>query len=52
MNIYMVYTDAPANVDDVSEVVLKVGICLLAGTYVTKKDVKYIAETIKSAIVE
>ena len=46
-----VYKDAPAYVNGVSEAVFKVGMCLPAGPYVTDDDVRYIAETIKSAIV-
>ena len=46
-----VYSGAPAYVNGVSEAVFKVGMCLPAGPYVTDEDVKYIVETIKSAIV-
>ncbi|MBP5693776.1 MAG: aminotransferase class I/II-fold pyridoxal phosphate-dependent enzyme [Bacteroidales bacterium] len=35
----------------VSEALFKVGMCLPSGPYVTDEDVKYIVETIKSAIV-
>ena len=45
-----VYKDAPAYVNGVSEGLFKVGMCLPAGPYVTDEDVKYIVETIKSAI--
>ena len=45
-----VYKDAPAYVNGVSEAVFKVGMCLPAGPYVSDDDVKYIVETIKSAI--
>ena len=45
-----VYKDAPAYVNGVSEEVFKVGMCLPAGPYVTDEDVRYIVETIKSAI--
>ena len=45
-----VYKDAPAYVNGVSESLFKVGICLPAGPYVTDDDVRYIADTIKSAI--
>ena len=45
-----VYSGAPAYVNGVSEVVFKVGMCLPAGPYVSDEDVKYIVETIKSAI--
>ena len=47
-----VYKNAPAYVNGVSEAVFKVGMCLPAGPYVTDEDVKYIVETIKSAIVK
>ena len=33
-----------------SEAIFKVGMCLPAGPYVSDEDVKYIVETIKSAI--
>ena len=46
-----VYENAPAYVNGVSEAVFKVGMCLPAGPYVKDEDVKYIVETIKSAIV-
>ena len=46
-----VYKNAPAYVNGVSEAVFKVGMCLLAGPYVTDEDVKYIVEAIKSAII-
>lgn len=46
-----VYKNAPAYVNGVSEEVFKVGMCLPAGPYVTDEDVRYIVETIKSAIV-
>ena len=45
-----VYANAPAYVNGVSEAVFKVGMCLPAGPYVTDDDVRYIVETIKSAI--
>lgn len=45
------YKDAPAYVNGVSEALFKVGMCLPAGPYVTDDDVRYIVETIKSAIV-
>jgi len=44
------YKDAPVYVNGVSEALFKVGMCLPAGPYVTDEDVKYIVETIKSAI--
>ena len=40
-----------AYVNGVSEALFKVGMCLPAGPYVSDEDVKYIVETIKSAIV-
>ena len=46
-----VYKNAPAYVNGVSEEVFKVGMCLPAGPYVTDEDIRYIVETIKSAIV-
>ena len=46
-----VYKGAPAYVNGVSEALFKVGMCLPAGPYVTEDDVKYIVETIKSAII-
>ena len=45
------YKDAPAYLNGVSEELFKVGMCLPAGPYVTDDDVKYIVETIKSAII-
>ena len=46
-----VYKNAPAYVNGVSEALFKVGMCLPAGPYVSDEDVKYIVDTIKSAIV-
>ena len=46
-----VYKNAPAYVNGVSEAIFKVGVCLPAGPCVTDDDVKYIVETIKSAII-
>ena len=46
-----VYKNAPAYVNGVSEAMFKVGMCLPAGPYVKDEDVKYIVDTIKSAIV-
>ena len=40
-----------AYINGVSEEIFKVGMCLPAGPYVTDEDVKYIVDTIKSAIV-
>ena len=45
-----VYKNAPSYVNGVSEAIFKVGMCLPAGPYVSDEDVKYIVETIKSAI--
>lgn len=45
-----VYKDAPAYVNGVSESIFKVGLCLPAGPYVTDDDVKYIVDTIRSAV--
>ena len=45
-----VYASAPAYVNGVSEDIFKVGVCLPAGPYVSDEDVKYIVDTIKSAI--
>jgi dTDP-4-amino-4,6-dideoxygalactose transaminase len=46
-----VYKNAPAYVNGVSEEIFKIGMCLPAGPYVSDDDVKYIVETIKSAII-
>ena len=45
-----VYSGAPAYVNGISESIFKVGMCLPAGPYVLDEDVRYIVETIKSAI--
>ena len=45
-----VYAQAPAYVNGVSEGIFKIGMCLPAGPYVTDEDVRYIVDTIKSAI--
>ena len=47
-----VYKNAPVYVNGVSEALFKIGMCLPAGPYVTDDDVRYIVDTIKSAIVE
>ena len=47
-----VYKNTPAYVNGVSESIFKIGMCLPAGPYVTDEDVKYIVDTIKSAIVD
>ena len=44
------YKDVPAYVNGVSERVFKEGMCLPAGPCVSEEDVRYIVETIKSAI--
>ena len=45
------YKGVPCYLNGVSESIFKVGMCLPAGPYVTDDDVRYIVETIKSAIV-
>jgi dTDP-4-amino-4,6-dideoxygalactose transaminase len=45
-----VYASAPAYVNGVSEAMFKVGMCLPSGPCVSDDDVRYIVETIKSAI--
>jgi len=45
-----VYKQAPAYINGVSEAIFKVGMCLPTGPYVSDEDVKYIVDTIKSAI--
>ena len=45
-----VYASAPAYINGVSEALFKKGMCLPAGPCVSDDDVKYIVETIKSAI--
>ena len=45
-----VYALAPAYVNGVSEALFKMGLCLPSGPCVSDADVKYIVETIKSAI--
>ena len=47
-----VYKDAPAYINGVSEAILKIGMCLPAGPWVTDEDVYYIVECIKEAIVK
>lgn len=46
-----VYKNAPAYVNGVSEYFFKVGLCVPSGPCVTEEQVRYIVETIKSAIV-
>lgn len=45
-----VYKNAPAYVNGVSESIFKIGMCLPAGPYVSYEDVRYIVDSIKSAI--
>ncbi|WP_033148250.1 DegT/DnrJ/EryC1/StrS aminotransferase family protein [Prevotella sp. P6B1] len=45
-----VYASAPAYVNGVSEALFKIGMCLPSGPCVSEDDVKYIVETIKSAL--
>ena len=47
-----VYKNAQAYTNGVSEAIFKVGMCLPAGPYVSDDDVRYIVDTIKSAIVK
>ena len=42
----------PCYLNGVSEAIFKVGMCLPAGPYVSDDDVRYIVETIKSAIIK
>ena len=44
------YKCAPAYTNGVSEALFKVGMCLPSGPYVKDDDVRYIVDTIKSAI--
>ena len=44
------YKGVPCYLNGVSESIFKVGMCLPAGPYVSDEDVRYIVETIKSAI--
>jgi dTDP-4-amino-4,6-dideoxygalactose transaminase len=45
------YKGCPAYLNGVSEELFKVGMCLPAGPYVNDEDVKYIVDSIKSAII-
>ena len=45
-----VYKNAPAYVNDISEELFKVGMCLPAGPYVTDDDVKFICDAIQDLI--
>ncbi len=49
--IYQTSDTSVAYVNGVSEALFKVGMCLPAGPYVSDDDVKYIVDTIKSAII-
>ena len=46
-----VYRDAPAYINGVSEALFKVGLCLPSGPCVSDDDVRYIVETIRTAII-
>ena len=46
----LTYDNSVAYVNGVSEALFKVGMCLPAGPYVSDDDVRYIVDTIKSAI--
>lgn len=46
-----VYKDVPAYVNGVSEAIFKVGMCLPAGPCVSDDDIRYIVDSIKSAII-
>jgi dTDP-4-amino-4,6-dideoxygalactose transaminase len=46
-----VYANNPAYVNDVSESLFAVGLCLPAGPYVTDDDVRYIIENIQRSII-
>ena len=50
MHMQPVYQDAPAYINGVSENLFRTGICLPSGPWVSDEDVRYIVETIKSAI--
>jgi Predicted pyridoxal phosphate-dependent enzyme apparently involved in regulation of cell wall biogenesis len=47
-----VYASAPAYVNGVSEAVFKVGMCLPSGPCVSDRDVSYVVDCIKEAIVQ
>ncbi len=47
-----VYSSAPAYVNGVSEAVFKVGMCLPSGPCVSDRDVSYVVDCIKEAIVQ
>lgn len=46
------YKDVPRYTNGVSESIFKTGLCLPSGPLVTDEDVKYIIDTIKSAVVK
>jgi len=48
MHLQLVFKDAPAYINGVSERLFKTGICLPSGPWVTDEDVRYIVETVKS----
>lgn len=50
MHLQPVYKNNPAYLNGVSESLFRIGICLPAGPYVSEKHVKYIVDSIKSAI--
>ena len=49
-SMFLVCGGAPAYVKGVLEALLKVGVCLPAGPYVSDEDVRYIVEMIKAAV--
>ena len=50
MHLQPVYNDAPAYVNGVSERLFQTGICLPSGPWVDDEDVRFIVETLKSAL--
>ncbi|MDE6010304.1 MAG: DegT/DnrJ/EryC1/StrS family aminotransferase, partial [Muribaculaceae bacterium] len=50
MHCQPVFAGCPAYVNGVSERLFHSGLCLPAGPYVSEDDVRYIADTIKSAL--
>ncbi len=51
MHMQLVYKEAPAYFNGMSESLFRKGLCLPSGPYVTDEDVKYIVDNIKAAIV-
>lgn len=51
MHKQLVYADAVAYTNGVSEEIFKIGFCLPAGPYVSDGDVHYIVDSIREAIV-